>query len=90
MEVNKQLELRYIVALESFQAAEQKWLADRTRVQAISRYYQDMFHTYKQGQALYIELLDAQQQFTQAQIQSSISKANRQSKWADLERAAIR
>lgn len=90
MEVKKQLELRYIVALESFEAADQKHLADRARVQALSRYYQDVFHTYKQGQALYIELLDAQQQFTQAQIQSSISKANRQSKWADLERAAIR
>lgn len=88
-QVARQLELRYLVALESYQAALKNSTAAEQRVIASKRYYDDMFLVYKQGQALYIELLDAQQQWTTARIQASIARAAKQEKFADLQRAAI-
>lgn len=89
LEVDQQLALRYLVATSAFQASASKLQADDSRVKAATQYYQDIWNTYKQGQALYIELLDAQQQLTTAQIQRSLSQAALQEKRADVERAAI-
>jgi outer membrane protein TolC len=58
-------------------------------VQRISadRYYRDIQTLYQNGQALLIELLDAQQQFVAMHLQSSIALYDTHIKIADIERA---
>ncbi|WP_295124729.1 TolC family protein [uncultured Chitinophaga sp.] len=50
------------------------------------RYYRDQLIVYREGQLLYLELLDAQNQLTQAQLQLSISEASLQTAAAVVER----
>jgi outer membrane protein TolC len=52
------------------------------------KYYTDQFKVYKAGQLLYIELLDALTQLTNARLQLAVTIANVQVAYADTERNA--
>lgn len=52
------------------------------------KYYTDQFKVYKAGQLLYIELLDALTQLTNARLQLAVTIANVQVAYADTERHA--
>jgi len=54
---------------------------------ASEKYYQDELKLYKQGQALFIELLDGQNQLIGAQLQRNVSLYYTWIKAADIERA---
>lgn len=59
----------------------------RTQLQLAEKYYRDQFKVYKEGQLLYIELLDAQNQLTNARLQLLQAWAQVQISQADIERA---
>lgn len=59
----------------------------QTQLQLAEKYYRDQFKVYKEGQLLYIELLDAQNQLTQARLQLLQAWAQVQISQADIERA---
>jgi outer membrane protein TolC len=50
------------------------------------RYYNDQFKIYKEGQLLYIELVDAQNELTKARLQLATTEADIQIAIAELER----
>jgi len=51
------------------------------------RYYNDQFKVYKEGQLLYIELIDAQNQLTGARLRLSLASADIRIAGAELERS---
>ena len=51
------------------------------------KFYNDMLRLYKEGQALFIELLDAQNQLIQSELQVNISLCDTYIKAAEIERA---
>lgn len=58
-----------------------------TQLSLANKYYADQCRVYKAGQLLYIELLDAQHQITQAALEASIAYADVQITAAELERS---
>ncbi|MDO7743409.1 MAG: TolC family protein, partial [Pedobacter sp.] len=52
-----------------------------------AQYFRDEQRLYKEGEALYIELLDAQTQLINDQLKESISYLNVQTRETELERA---
>lgn len=59
----------------------------QTQLQLSEKYFNDQMKVYKEGQLLYIELLDAQNQLTQARLQLLQAWAQVQVSAADIERA---
>jgi outer membrane protein TolC len=53
------------------------------RVSAAQQFYKDSYTRYKEGNASYLELVDAQTQLTQTQIQYQLSRYNAWIKWSD-------
>jgi outer membrane protein TolC len=85
--VYTQLQLQYTTAINSFQSSLAAYRSAISTRQSSERYYTDMLRLYKEGQALFIELLDAQNQFIQAKLQSSITLYDTYIKAAEIERA---
>ena len=61
--------------------------AAQSQVASSQKYYSDMFRLYKEGQALFIELLDAQNQLVNAKLQLNISLFDTWIKATEIERA---
>jgi outer membrane protein TolC len=59
----------------------------KAQVALAERYYNDQFKIYKEGQLLYIELIDAQNQLTNARLQLSVALAEIGIAVAELERS---
>ncbi|HRD07640.1 MAG TPA: TolC family protein, partial [Saprospiraceae bacterium] len=53
------------------------------RVSAAQQFYKDSYTRYKEGNASYLELVDAQTQLTQTQIQYQLSRYNAWIKWSE-------
>ena len=53
------------------------------RINAANQLYKDSYNRYKEGNASYLELLDAQTQLTQTQIQYQIARYNAWIKWSE-------
>jgi outer membrane protein TolC len=53
-----------------------KFKSAQTQLKMAQRYYNDQLKAYKEGTVLYIELVDALNQLTTAELQESISRAN--------------
>ncbi len=53
------------------------------RIGAANQLYKDSYNRYKEGNANYLELLDAQTQLTQTQIQYQIARYNAWIKWSE-------
>ncbi len=61
--------------------------ADKNQKAAAKKYNEDITKLYKEGQAIYIELLDAQNQWVNAQLNTNISLYNSWIAFSELERA---
>jgi outer membrane protein TolC len=80
------LELQLTQTVNSYNTAVAKYQSATTQLALANKYYADQLRVYKEGQLLYIELLDAQNQITQAALEASIASANVQIAAAELEK----
>jgi outer membrane protein TolC len=86
-QVEQQLQLQSKTAANRLRSATQIYQASRSQTTLSQQYYQDQQKLYREGQLLYIELLDAQNRLISDQLQQSISYLNVQTRSAELERA---
>lgn len=86
--VQTQLLLEQRTALQSYLAAVKVYENNVFQQEAARRNYADLLKIYKEGQALYIELLDAQNFYINAQLQTSISLMNALTRYSEVERAS--
>ena len=84
--VENQLELQLKVAVNSYYAALSMYENSRDQISLNRRYYNDLMKKYKEGQALLIEVLEAQTQLLNAQLQQSIQLSTVWIKLCDIER----
>jgi len=83
----QQLLLQYTVAQNNLKAALKQYDAEKSRKESAQKYNDDVTKLYKQGQAIYIELLDAQNQWVDAELNTNVSLYNTWIAFAELERA---
>lgn len=86
-QVEQQLQLQTRTAGNNLQSAIQTYQASKSQTALSQQYYQDQQKLYREGQLLYIELLDAQNRLIGDQLQQSISYLNVRTRAAELERA---
>lgn len=80
------LQLQLAQTVNSYYTAIARYQSATTQLAFANKYYADQLKVYKEGQLLYIELLDAQNQITQAALEASIAYANVQIAAAELEK----
>ncbi|GGF29030.1 TolC family protein [Flavobacterium limi] len=85
--VKQQLLLQFQVSQNNLKSALEQFYADKNQKVASKKYNDDITKLYKEGQAIYIELLDAQNQWVNAQLNTNISLYNSWIAFAELERA---
>lgn len=85
--VKQQLLLQFQVSQNNLKSALEQFYADKNQKQSAKKYNDDITKLYKEGQAIYIELLDAQNQWVNAQLNTNISLYNSWIAFAELERA---
>lgn len=85
--VRQQLSLQLNTSLRSLEASLKVYGNTVFQEKAALRNYNDLLKLYKEGQAIYIELLDAQNQYIDAQLQSNIALMDTWIKQAEVERA---
>jgi outer membrane protein TolC len=85
--VEQQLKLQVTTSANLLKAAIAEYNAAQSQVTSSQKYYNDMFRLYKEGQALFIELLDAQNQLVTAKLQLNISLFDTWIKATEIERA---
>ena len=85
-EAEKSFRLQLTNALNDFNTAVSNYHSAQTQQQLAEKYYSDQLKAYREGQLLYIELLDAQNQLTTAQLQLSLAFAGVQIARAEAER----
>ena len=85
--VEQQLKLQLLMVQNKFQTAIYQYNSSQSQVNTSQKYYGDIFKLYKEGQALFIELLDAQNQLITAQLQANISRYETWIASAEIERA---
>lgn len=85
--VEQQLLLQLTTAYNSFEASLAEYRATVSQVASSQRYYNDMLVMYKEGNVLFIELLDAQNQLVTAKLQQNISLFDTWIKATEIERA---
>lgn len=83
----QQLELQFTSALNNFKSSLSNYQSSAAVFKSSMVYYADMLRLYKEGQALFIELLDAQNQLVQSELQVNISLYDTYIKAAEIERA---
>lgn len=85
--VKQQLLLQFQVSQNNLKSALEQFHADKNQKQSAQKYNEDITKLYKEGQAIYIELLDAQNQWVNAQLNTNISLYNSWIAFAEMERA---
>ena len=85
--VRQQLLLQFQVSQNNLKSALEQFNADKNQKESAKKYNEDITKLYKEGQAIYIELLDAQNQLVNAQLNTNISLYNSWIAFAELERA---
>lgn len=85
--VRQQLLLQFQVSQNNLKSALEQFYADRNQKVAAKKYNDDITKLYKEGQAIYIELLDAQNQWINAQLNANISLYNSWIAFSEMERA---
>jgi len=83
----KQLELQLFAANNSYTDALNKYKSAQKQLSTARKYYDDIQKQYKENMALYIELLDAQNQFINAELSLNTALYDIQIKYAEVERA---
>ena len=86
-QVEQQLLLQAETASNRLKSALQIYQASKNQTGLSLQYYQDQQKLYREGQLLYIELLDGQNRLIADQLQQSISYLQVQTRLAELERA---
>jgi len=87
-ELETQIELQTIQAWNQYQTAVLLFRAELSSHQTAQKYFSDLLKLYKEGRALYIELLDAQTQFIQSELQLNIQRFEAFRKAAEYERVS--
>lgn len=82
-----QLQLQFTTSVNNFNASIFIYQAAVSAFATSQKFYTDILRLYKEGQALFIELLDAQNQLIQAELQVNISLYDTYIKAAEIERA---
>ncbi|MEJ2880525.1 TolC family protein [Pedobacter sp. GR22-6] len=85
--VTQQLLTELNVRRANLQSAIAQYKAAESQLKTSRTYYNDMTKLYKEGMAIYIELLDAQNQWVDAQLQSNIALFDTWISFAAIERA---
>lgn len=85
--VQQQLLTELKVRQASMQSTIAQYQAARSQLKASHTYYSDMAKLYKEGMAIYIELLDAQNQWIDAQLQANIALFDTWISFTAIERA---
>lgn len=85
--VKQQLLLQFQVSQNNLKSALEQFNADKNQKESAKKYNDDITKLYKEGQAIYIELLDAQNQWVNAQLNTNISLYNSWIAFAEMERA---
>ncbi|PZF70812.1 TolC family protein [Taibaiella soli] len=85
-ETEQALKLQLEQVINNFNTATANFQAAQTQLQLAQKYYTDQLKMYKAGQLLYLELIDAQNQLTNAQLQRAVAFANVQIAQAGIER----
>lgn len=83
----QQFQLQLAISSNQYKAAIAQYNAALFQVTTAQKYYQDILRLYKEGQVLFIELLDAQNEFITAKLQLNISLFDAWIKSAEIERA---
>ncbi len=85
-DVTDKLQLQMFSIANEYSSALSKHIASKSVLNAAQTNYTDALKLYKEGIIIYLELLDAQNQLINAQLQVSISSENVLSKMAEIER----
>ena len=85
--VKQQLLLQFQVAQNNLKSALEQFNADKNQEESAKQYNDDITKLYKEGQAIYIELLDAQNQWVNTRLKTNIAWYNSWIAFAELERA---
>lgn len=85
--VKQQLLLQFQVSQNNLKSALEQFYADKNQKESAKKYNEDITKLYKEGQAIYIELLDAQNQWVNSQLNTNIALYNFWIAFAELERA---
>lgn len=85
--IKQQLLLQFQVSQNNIKSALEQFHADKNQKESAKKYNDDITKLYKEGQAIYIELLDAQNQWVNAQLNTNISLYNSWIAFAEMERA---
>lgn len=86
-QVSQQLLTELNVRRANLQSAAAQYQAAQSQLKTSQTYYNDMTKLYKEGMAIYIELLDAQNQWVDAQLQSNIALFDTWISFTAIERA---
>ncbi|MGO4710330.1 TolC family protein [Chryseobacterium sp. 2TAF14] len=85
--VKQQLLLQFEVSQNNLRSALEQYESDNKQKETAKKYNGDVTKLYKEGLAIYIELLDAQNQVVNTQLNANISLYNSWIAFAELERA---
>lgn len=86
-ETMQALDLELNRANNNYRSAYVNYKSAQTQLQLSEKYFRDQMKVYKEGQLLYIELLDAQNQLTNTRLQLLQAYAQVQISQAEIERA---
>jgi len=81
------LKLQLTTSMNNLTAAVSKYSSAQAQLISSERYYKDLLKQYKEGQILFIELLDGQNQLISSRLNTSIALYDTWSKMAEIERA---
>ncbi|WP_164875636.1 TolC family protein [Apibacter sp. HY039] len=87
-EAERQLKLQLLTAINSYKEVVNSFYAIQKRLSAAQKYYKEVEKQFKEGMALYIEFLDAQNQFINTNLLYNISYYDIKIKYAEVERAS--
>lgn len=85
--VEKQLKMQLSINKNAYRSAVARYEAAQSQLKTAGQYYGDELKLYKEGQIIYIELLDAQNQLINARLEANIALFDAWGKYADIERA---
>jgi len=87
-ESSAQMQMQLVQSVNNLHTAISDYHNAKTQLSLAEKYYTDQNKVYRAGQLLYIELLDALTQLTNARLQLAVTIANVQVAYADTERNA--
>lgn len=83
-DASNQIALQNKIARENLLAAIEQANNYTHRIEATRKLYDDIYRKYKEGTSGYLELTDAQTQYTQMQIQALIARYQAWTRWAEM------